>query len=46
LIIFVGHKITAEEIRNYMDHVLAHFDFKLMCDGNGRVSFFFRSVTL
>jgi len=39
-ITFVGQKITAEEIRNYMDHVLEHFDFKLMGDGNGTVSFF------
>ena len=40
LVIFVGHKITAEEMRNYMDHVLKHFDFNLMCDKNGTVSFF------
>jgi hypothetical protein len=32
LMIFVGHKIMAEEIRNYMKHVLKHFEFKLMCE--------------
>lgn len=40
LILFVGHKIAAEEIRSYMKHVLKHIEFKLMCEENGTVSFF------
>jgi hypothetical protein len=43
--IFVGHKITAEELRNYMKHALKHFEFKSMCEENGTVSFFDLSDT-
>jgi len=32
--------MAAEEIRNYMKHVLKHFEFKLMCEEIGTVSFF------
>jgi hypothetical protein len=41
LIVSVGHKITAEEIRSYMKHVLKHFELKLTCEENGTVSFFY-----
>jgi hypothetical protein len=39
LVIFVGHKITAEEMRNYMKHVPKHSEFKLMREGNDTVIF-------
>jgi len=46
LIIFVGHKITAEEIRSYMKHVLKHFEFKLMCEESGTVSFLCQTLEI
>jgi hypothetical protein len=32
LIIFDGHKITPEEVLNYMNNTLKHLEFKLTCE--------------
>ena len=32
LIIFDGHKVTAEEVLNYMYNIHKHIEFKLMCE--------------